>query len=74
MQTPPSHHLAEQLLAPTRPSTPAPPSAPRYNPSWAYVDAIERYAGRIRRDPQAFLVFYARRLIVRTPTGLRRLN
>ena len=42
----------------------------RYNPSWAYVDAIERYAGRIRRDPQAFLVFYARRLIVRTPAGL----
>jgi membrane-bound lytic murein transglycosylase MltF len=46
----------------------------RYNPSWAYVDAIERYAGRIRRDPQAFLVFYARRLIVRTPSGYRRLN
>jgi membrane-bound lytic murein transglycosylase B len=46
----------------------------RYNPSWAYVDAIERYAGRIRRDPRAFLVFYARRLIVRTPTGLRRLD
>jgi soluble lytic murein transglycosylase-like protein len=46
----------------------------RYNPSWAYVDAIERYAGRIRRDPQAFLVFYARRLIVRTPQGYRRLT
>ena len=35
-----------------------------YNPSQKYVDAIERYAGRIRRDPQAFLVFYARRPIV----------
>jgi membrane-bound lytic murein transglycosylase B len=46
----------------------------RYNPSWAYVDAIERYAGRIRRDPKAFLVFYARRLIVRTPAGYRRLD
>jgi membrane-bound lytic murein transglycosylase MltF len=46
----------------------------RYNPSWAYVDAIERYAGRIRRDPRAFLVFYARRLIVRTPQGYRRLT
>ncbi len=46
----------------------------RYNPSWAYVDAIERYAGRIRRDPKAFLIFYARRLIVRTPAGYRRLN
>jgi hypothetical protein len=46
----------------------------RYNPSWAYVDAIERYAGRIRRDPAAFLVYYTRRLIVRTPAGYRRLT
>jgi len=46
----------------------------RYNPSWAYVDAIERYAGRIRRDPQVFLVYYARRLIVRTPQGYRQLT
>jgi membrane-bound lytic murein transglycosylase MltF len=46
----------------------------RYNPSWAYVDAIERYAGRIRRDSRAFLVFYTRRLIVRTPEGYRRLT
>ena len=46
----------------------------RYNPSWAYVDAVERYAGRIRRDPLAYRIYYARRLIVRTPTGLRRLN
>jgi soluble lytic murein transglycosylase-like protein len=46
----------------------------RYNPSWAYVDAIERYAGRIRRDPQAFLIYYTRRLIVRTPQGYRRLT
>jgi membrane-bound lytic murein transglycosylase B len=46
----------------------------RYNPSPAYVDAILRLAGRIRRDERAFLVFYARRLIVRTPSGYRRLN
>ena len=46
----------------------------RYNPSPAYVDAILRFAGRVRRDPQAFLGFYARRLIVRTPAGYRRLN
>jgi hypothetical protein len=46
----------------------------RYNPSRAYVDAVERYAGRIRRDPRAFLVYYARRLIVRTPAGYRRLT
>jgi membrane-bound lytic murein transglycosylase B len=44
----------------------------RYNPSWAYVDAVERYAGRIRRSPRAFLIFYARRLIVRTTVGYRR--
>jgi membrane-bound lytic murein transglycosylase B len=46
----------------------------RYNPSWAYVDAVERYAGRIRRAPEAFFVFYTRRLIVRTPAGYRRLD
>jgi membrane-bound lytic murein transglycosylase B len=46
----------------------------RYNPSRRYVDAVERYAGRIRRDPAAFLVFYARRLLVRTANGYRRLN
>jgi membrane-bound lytic murein transglycosylase B len=46
----------------------------RYNPSAAYVDAVRRYAGRIRRDPGAFRVFYARRLIVRTLSGYRRLN
>jgi len=46
----------------------------RYNPSGAYVDAVERYAGRIRRDSTAFLVFYARPLVVRTPAGYRRLN
>jgi membrane-bound lytic murein transglycosylase B len=46
----------------------------RYNPSSAYVDAVERLAGRIRRDPRAFLVYYARRLIVRTPSGYRRLD
>jgi membrane-bound lytic murein transglycosylase B len=46
----------------------------RYNPSWAYVDAIRRLAGRIRRNPAAFRVFYVRRLIVRTPAGYQRLN
>jgi hypothetical protein len=46
----------------------------RYNPSAAYVDAVERYAGRIRRDPTAFLVFYARRVVVRTADGWRSLD
>ena len=31
----------------------------RYNPSILYVDAVERYAGRMRRDPASLLVFYA---------------
>jgi hypothetical protein len=46
----------------------------RYNPSAAYVDAVERYAGRIRRDPTAFLVFYARRIVVRSADGWRPLD
>jgi hypothetical protein len=32
----------------------------RYNPSSLYVDAVERYAGRIRRNSASLLVFYAR--------------
>jgi membrane-bound lytic murein transglycosylase B len=46
----------------------------RYNPSWAYVDAVERYAGRIRRSVRAFAQYYARPLVVRTPAGYRRLG
>jgi membrane-bound lytic murein transglycosylase MltF len=46
----------------------------RYNPSWAYVDAVRRYAGRIRRNPRTFRHFYARPLVVRTPEGYRRLR
>jgi soluble lytic murein transglycosylase-like protein len=46
----------------------------RYNPSAAYVDAVERYAGRIRRSERAFRHYYARPLVVRTPGGYRRLR
>jgi membrane-bound lytic murein transglycosylase B len=46
----------------------------RYNPSAAYVDAVERYAGRIRRSERAFLQYYARPVVVRTPAGYRRLR
>jgi len=46
----------------------------RYNPSAAYVDAIERYAGRIRRSVRAFSQYYARPVVVRTPDGYRRLR
>jgi membrane-bound lytic murein transglycosylase B len=46
----------------------------RYNASWAYVDAVERYAGRIRRDPRTLRAYWARQVIVRTPSGDRRLT
>ena len=46
----------------------------RYNPSAAYVDAVERYAGRIRRSVRAFFQYYARPVVVRTPDGYRRLR
>ena len=36
-----------------------------YNPSTLYVDAVERYAGRIRRDPASLLVFYVRVPLIR---------
>jgi membrane-bound lytic murein transglycosylase B len=37
----------------------------RYNPSSLYVDAVERYAGRIRRNPASLVVFYVRSPLVR---------
>jgi hypothetical protein len=46
----------------------------RYNPYPTYGDAVIRLAGRIRRDPAVFLEYYARRLIVRTRSGYRRLD
>jgi len=45
-----------------------------YNPSAAYIDAVERYARRIRRSERAFLQYYSRPLVVRTPTGYRLLR
>ncbi len=46
----------------------------RYNPSSLYVDAVLRYANRIRADPRAFSVFYSRQVFVRTPHGLVRIT
>jgi membrane-bound lytic murein transglycosylase B len=46
----------------------------RYNPSRLYVDAILRYAARIRRDRRAFYEYYSWQVFVRTPSGLRRLT
>jgi hypothetical protein len=46
----------------------------RYNPSRLYVDAVLRYARRIRGDPRAFYAYYSRQVYVRTPGGLRRIT
>jgi hypothetical protein len=40
-----------------------------YNPSSLYVRAVLAYAGRIRRDPRAFLSYYAWQVFVRKPGG-----
>ena len=45
-----------------------------YNPSWAYVDAVLRYARRMKADPDMFYVFRSRQVFVRTPRGLVRLT
>ena len=45
-----------------------------YNPSPLYVDAVVRYANRIRRDPRTFLAYYARSVFVRTTAGERRVT
>jgi membrane-bound lytic murein transglycosylase B len=45
-----------------------------YNPSQLYVDAVLRYARRIRADKHAFYEYHARQVFVRTPTGLRRIT
>jgi membrane-bound lytic murein transglycosylase B len=46
----------------------------RYNPSPLYVDAVLRYAARIRGDQRAFYEYYARQVYVRTPSGIRRIT
>jgi membrane-bound lytic murein transglycosylase B len=46
----------------------------RYNPSPLYVDAVLRYAARIRADRHAFYEYYARQVFVRTASGLRRIT
>ena len=45
-----------------------------YNPSWAYVDAVLRFADRIERDRYGLAALYARRILVRSSHGWRRLD
>jgi len=40
-----------------------------YNPSWRYVDAVLRYARRMRADPHALLGYYHRQVILRLARG-----
>ena len=46
----------------------------RYNPSPLYVDAVLRYARRIRFDRRAFYEYHAWQVFVRTRTGLHRIT
>jgi len=45
-----------------------------YNPSWAYVDAILLYAGRMTKDPRAYYAFYNWQVFVATTSGAKRLT
>ena len=45
-----------------------------YNHSALYVDAVLRYARRIRRDPRTYYAYYSWQVFVRTPSGIRRLT
>ncbi len=40
-----------------------------YNPSWRYVDAVLRYAHRLRADPHALISYYSRQVIYRLGGG-----
>ena len=40
-----------------------------YNPSWRYVDAVLRYARRLRHDPHALTGYYDRQVICRLARG-----
>jgi soluble lytic murein transglycosylase-like protein len=52
----------------------APAALHRYNPSAAYVNAVLRFASRIRRGRDGLAALYARRLFVHGAHGYRRLN
>jgi hypothetical protein len=40
-----------------------------YNPSWRYVDAVLRYARRLRTDPHALMGYYRRQVVYRLTSG-----
>jgi hypothetical protein len=40
-----------------------------YNPSWRYVDAVLRYARRLRADPHALMGYYRHQVVYRLASG-----
>jgi hypothetical protein len=40
-----------------------------YNPSWRYVDAVLRYASRLRQDPHALISYYNHQVIYHLASG-----
>jgi hypothetical protein len=40
-----------------------------YNPDWRYVDAVLRYASRLRHDPHALIGYYNRQVTYRLASG-----
>jgi hypothetical protein len=40
-----------------------------YDPSWRYVDAVLRYARRLRADPHALMGYYRRQVVYRLASG-----
>lgn len=45
------------------------PALYAYNPSWRYVDAVLRYAHRIRASPDALTSYYRRQILCRLASG-----
>jgi hypothetical protein len=45
-----------------------------YNHSTSYVRAIRRFARRMRIDERAFPTYYAWRVYIRPPDGIRRVT
>lgn len=45
------------------------PALYAYNPSWRYVDAVLRYAARLRASPGALTSYYHRQVIYRLASG-----
>jgi membrane-bound lytic murein transglycosylase B len=45
-----------------------------YNPSRSYVDAVLRYASRMRHDRRAYFAFHSWQVFVHTPSGIRRIT